>query len=124
MTTGVLFVAHGSPVLAANQELFDLVEGVRARGLYEGVEPAFLEGASPSIPEGLAACVRQGADKVVVIPYFLLPGRHVSEDLPRFLAEARERYPQVKFVLGDYLRFSERTGQAVLRRIREAGMLQ
>ncbi|TCP59476.1 CbiX protein [Tumebacillus sp. BK434] len=123
MTTGVLFVAHGSPVRAANQELLDLVDGVRARGHYGVVEPAFLEGASPDIPEGLARCVAQGADKVVVIPYFLLPGRHVSEDLPRFLAEAKALYPGTQFILGDYLRFSERMGQAVLRRIREAGMI-
>lgn len=123
MTTGVLFVAHGSPVRAANQELFDLVDSVRSRGLYGVVEPAFLEGASPGIPEGLARCVAQGADTVVVIPYFLLPGRHVSEDLPRFLAEAQALYPKTQFVLGDYLRFSEQIGLAVLRRIREAGMI-
>lgn len=124
MTTGVLFVAHGSLLSAANQELFDLIEAVKARGTYALVEPAFLEGASPSLPEGLSTCVAKGADKVVVIPYFLLLGKHVTDDLPRAIAAAKERFPPVEFVQGEHLSFSERLGAAVLSRIRETGVLQ
>jgi sirohydrochlorin ferrochelatase len=124
MTTGVLIVAHGSPVQAANQELFDLVEQFRKQSCYALVEPAFLEGAPPSIPEAIGACVAKGAGKVVITPYFLLPGKHVQEDLPAFLADAKKRYPKVQFVLGEHLRFSDKLGQAVLGRIREANVLQ
>jgi sirohydrochlorin ferrochelatase len=122
MSTAILLVAHGSPVAAANADLLRLVEIVRERSGYMIVEPAFLEGASPSIPDGIETCVRQGAGKVAVIPYFLLPGRHVAEDLPAFVAEARARHPYVTFVLGKHLGYDERLVQAVADRIREGGM--
>ncbi|MFD2168796.1 sirohydrochlorin chelatase [Tumebacillus lipolyticus] len=124
MTTGLLLVAHGSPIQVANQDLFLLVEQLRCRCDYEVIEPAFLEGAMPSIPDGIAACVDKGVRRVVIIPYFLLPGKHVAEDLPRFVEHARRQHAEVEFVLAEPLRFSHRLGQAVLRRIEEANVLQ
>jgi sirohydrochlorin ferrochelatase len=103
MREALLLIAHGSPIPAANADLWALAEGVRARRGDLVVEPAFLEGTSPSIPEGIDACVRQGAERVAVIPFFLLPGSHVSEDLPAFVEAARREYPDVEFVLGEPL---------------------
>lgn len=120
MKTAILVVAHGSPVAKANEDLFDLVEQVRERSGYEIVEAAFLERARPSIPEGMDACVRQGAGRVVVLPFFLLLGAHVVEDLPRLVEEARERYSGVEFVLGRHLGDDDRVALAALERIREA----
>ena len=42
----------------------------------------FLELAEPSIPDGIQRCIDAGATEVVVVPYFLSAGRHVSEDIP------------------------------------------
>lgn len=120
MKTAILVVAHGSPVVKANEDLFDLVEQVRERSGYEIVEAAFLERARPSIPEGMDACVRQGAGRVVVLPFFLLLGAHVVEDLPRLVEEARERHSGVVFVLGRHLGDDDRVALAALERIREA----
>jgi len=124
MTTAVLLVAHGSPVPAANRNLLEMVEAVRARGVYPIVEPAFLEGAEPSIPAGIDACVNRGADSVLVIPYFLLPGRHVVRDLPDFVQQAQERYPHVQFVLGKHLSGHEALAEIVLERVTESGFLR
>ncbi|MGB8957038.1 MAG: CbiX/SirB N-terminal domain-containing protein [Tumebacillaceae bacterium] len=120
MNTAILVVAHGSPVAKANEDLFYLVEQVRERSGCEIVEAAFLERARPSIPEGIDACVRRGAGRVVVLPFFLLLGAHVVEDLPRLVDEARDRHPGVEFVLGRHLGDDERVALAVLQRIREA----
>jgi len=98
--TGILLIAHGSPVQQANEDLLAVVGELRTRGRYDLVEPAYLEGASPSIPEGIRSCVEQGAERVVAIPYFLLPGGHVTLDLPAFMEEARTAYPDVEFALG------------------------
>ena len=119
MSTAVLLIAHGSPVQEANQDLFAMVELVRERGGYEFVEPAFLEGVSPSIPDGLDACVRQGAVRVVIIPYFLLPGSHVLEDIPELVGQARERYPDVEFVLGRHLGDHPLLAEVVRERLNE-----
>lgn len=120
MTTAVLLVAHGSPQAAANREVTELVSQLRERGRHSIVEPAFLEGASPSIPQGIAACVAQGASRVVVIPYFLLLGKHVLQDIPALVEEARARYPQVEFAIGQHLGAHPLLLDIALERLREA----
>ncbi|PWK14385.1 sirohydrochlorin chelatase [Tumebacillus permanentifrigoris] len=119
MRDAVLLIAHGSPVPAANADVHAMVEQVRARRGDVVVEPAFLEGTSPSIPEGIATCVRQGVQRVVVIPFFLLPGSHVSEDLPAFVEAARVEHPGVEFVLGQPLGADRLLREVVWARICE-----
>ncbi len=85
----LLLVDHGSRRAEANAQLEALAELVAARaGDGAIVRVAHMELASPSIAEGVAACVAAGAREVIVVPCFLAPGRHVIEDLPRLVAEA------------------------------------
>lgn len=49
------------------------------------------------------ACVNEGAETVVVTPYFLSNGRHIQEDLPRLVNEAQMLVPDVKCLLADPL---------------------
>ena len=52
------------------------------------VRYAHLEIATPTIAEGFLACVEAGATEVVAVPFFLGPGRHTAQDLPREMAQA------------------------------------
>jgi len=97
--TAVLLIAHGSRRDAANRDLAELAERIRARGLYPIVELAYLELTSPTIPEGGRACVVQGAEQVLMLPYFLSAGAHVVEDLERFRGELIAQNPQTHFTL-------------------------
>lgn len=63
------------------------------------VEPAHMELAEPSLPTAFARCVARGATTVVVHPYFLLPGRHWREDIPRLAAEAAREHPGVRWLV-------------------------
>jgi sirohydrochlorin ferrochelatase len=63
------------------------------------VEPAHMELAEPSIATAFRRCVERGASTVVVFPYFLLPGRHWSDDIPRLAAEAATHHPGVRFLV-------------------------
>jgi sirohydrochlorin ferrochelatase len=69
-----------------------VAEAYRQRSPWRIVEPAHMELAEPSIATAFARCVEQGAGLVVVFPYFLAPGRHWSEDIPRLVAEAANLY--------------------------------
>ncbi|KEO84412.1 sirohydrochlorin chelatase [Tumebacillus flagellatus] len=119
MKEALLLIAHGSRVPAANRDLHEMVRRVREQRDGWIVEPAFLEGTSPSIPEGIAACVRQGAKRVAVIPFFLLPGGHVSDDLPAFVEAARREHPGVEFRMGRPLGGHERVRQLLWEQICE-----
>ena len=61
------------------------------------VRHAHMELAEPTIAQGFAACVAAGASEVVAFPYMLSPGRHSTEDIPRFVAEASGAHPRVTF---------------------------
>ncbi|HWP34517.1 MAG TPA: CbiX/SirB N-terminal domain-containing protein [Thermodesulfobacteriota bacterium] len=86
---GVVLFAHGSRLAGANDHVRALAARLRAGGTFPICEAAFLELASPALPEAVAACVAQGAERVVVVPYFLALGRHVAEDLPALLDASR-----------------------------------
>jgi len=101
----LLIVAHGSRRVSSNDEVRDLAArvGELAGGRFDQVQAAFLELAEPSIPDGIQACIDAGADEVVVMPYFLSAGRHVSEDIPAEVARKQCEHPQVAIRLADYL---------------------
>jgi len=61
---------------------------------YSIVEPAHMELAEPSIATAFARCVQRGAKRVVVCPFFLGPGKHWTQDIPRLTAEAAAKFPE------------------------------
>ena len=94
----LLLVAHGSRRAPANREVAALARRLRAAaaGRWDRVAHAFLELAEPDVPTALADCVAAGAGEVVLVPYFLAAGRHVREDIPRLVKQARARHPGVR----------------------------
>lgn len=103
MKEALLVMVHGSPRPVANNDMFAVVDVIRERGTYSIVEVGFMEINEPAIPEAIERCVAQGAERVLAVPYFLHTGNHVTDDLPTLLEEAQARYPQVEFLMGDYL---------------------
>lgn len=119
MKTALLVMVHGSPRPESNGDMYQVVEMVKSRGIFDFVTVGFMECNDPSIPEAAAECVEAGADKVVAVPYFLHSGSHVAEDLPTLLEEAREKYPAVEWLMGDYLGRDEAVADVVAQRVRE-----
>lgn len=93
----ILLIAHGSRLATANRDLTLLAEQLRQRFDGHIVETAYLELTEPTIPQGAAACVASGASRVLMLPYFLSAGTHVTEDLKRFQAEFAAQWPSVRF---------------------------
>ena len=98
--TAVLLIAHGSRHAPANDELLQLAARFAALGDYRIVEPAFLELAKPDIPTGGARSVERGAERVLMVPYFLSAGVHLIRDLTAARDELERRHPAVSFLLG------------------------
>lgn len=98
-TLGVILVDHGSRREESNRLLLDVVRQFAEVSGLPIVEPAHMELAEPSIAAAFARCVDRGAKTVVVFPYFLSPGRHWYEDIPRLAAEAANRHHGVKYLV-------------------------
>ena len=100
---GALVVGHGSRRAEANADLEHVAAALRDRGRYPVVQVSFLELAVPTIDAGAELCVAAGATDVILLPYFLSPGKHVVEDLAAARDRLAEFFPGVRFVLADPL---------------------
>jgi len=99
MQLGVIIVDHGSRRDESNQMLehVSALFAERFKQRYRIVEPAHMELAEPSIATAYARCVERGAQRVVVCPFFLGPGKHWTQDIPRLTANAARQFPQTTY---------------------------
>lgn len=86
--TGVVIIDHGSVKQESNQRLLELVELFRQKTHYKTVQPAHMELAAPSMADAFQECVKHDVKLIVVSPFFLLPGKHWQQDIPRLAKEA------------------------------------
>ena len=93
----IVLVDHGSSREQSNRLLAEVAQAFRQHSDWPIVEPAHMELAEPSIATALGRCVQQGAEWVLLFPYFLGPGRHSTEDIPRLAAEAAAKYPGLRY---------------------------
>jgi sirohydrochlorin ferrochelatase len=96
---GIILVDHGSRRQESNAMLLDVVREFAEATALPIVEPAHMELAEPSIATAFSRCVERGATTVVVFPYFLLPGRHWNEDIPKLAAVAARQHAGVRYLV-------------------------
>lgn len=97
--TAVIIVDHGSRRTESNEMLHQAAARFAADSKYEIVEPAHMELAQPSISTAFDRCVQRGANRVIVFPYFLSPGRHWTDDIPALVAQAAQKHPTVEWLV-------------------------
>ncbi|MDQ3033074.1 MAG: CbiX/SirB N-terminal domain-containing protein, partial [Myxococcota bacterium] len=103
-TPAILLVDHGSRVAAANAQLAEIAARVaRDAGPDVVVRHAHMELASPSIGDAVAALAALGVSEIVLVPYFLAPGRHATIDIPRLAKEAAARHAGVEVRVAECL---------------------
>lgn len=102
----VVVAAHGSRAEAANRAHLDVVDALAealSGTVRLPVRPAFLELAEPTIGDAIDVAAATGAAAVLVVPYFLHPGRHLSDDLPAIVDAATARHPGTEIrLLGSF----------------------
>ena len=116
----VLLIDHGSRRAEANALLEAVAEEVRQRLPDRIVQIAHMEIAEPSIEQGVEACVSSGANAIVVHPYFLGPGNHTRNDIPKLVAAAAARHADLEITISDPLGLHTKLIDVVLERISDA----
>lgn len=97
-TDALLLVAHGSPDPDWRRPLEQLLERLRER-LGSRVALAYLAHA-PSIEDSVASFAAAGHTRVMVVAALLSPGgRHVKQDIPAAVDQARARFPALDIEL-------------------------
>ena len=91
----ILLISHGSRSVNTKKEVVELIVKLKVAKVADFIEYAFLELEEPSIPDGIDLCVRNGAKDIKILLNFLNSGRHVDQDIPRIILDARTKYPDV-----------------------------
>ena len=106
---GLIIVDHGSRRPESNEMLEEVVRQFVSRFADDGhgdeqiVEPAHMELAMPDIAEAYGRCVERGAGHIVVVPFFLAPGKHWARDIPSLTNQASARFPGTTYQIAEPL---------------------
>ncbi|MEU6764229.1 sirohydrochlorin chelatase [Streptomyces sp. NPDC046853] len=115
----VLLVADGSTDPEANADVHRAARLLWEGRGYAGVETAFVSLAAPDVPSGLDRCVRLGAARIVVLPYFLFTGT-----LPERILQQTEgwaaAHPGIEVHPADVIGPADELLDLVMERYREA----
>ena len=114
----LILVDHGSTVEQANETLARIAGLIETSGKsrFDIVKYCHMELAEPTVEQAFDACVREGAGHIVVHPYFLVPGKHSTEDIPRMVKEAASRHEGVSYHVTEPLGIHENIIEVVLER--------
>lgn len=120
MKTAILMMAHGSRIAEANNAAHQVAKMVQELTGFEIIEVSFRELHEPNIQSGIDTCVAKGAERILLMPYFLFMGAHVQHDLPEEIAEAKKRYPDLVMEMGGHLGAHPKLAEIESERIGEA----
>ncbi|WP_127529390.1 sirohydrochlorin chelatase [Paenibacillus kobensis] len=119
----ILLVGHGSRDPEGNEELLRFADTVRAIAPGYVIETCFLEFAKPSIDQGIAKCVEQGASRVVLVPIILFAAGHAKIHIPDAIDHAKRKYPHVQFAYGRPIGVHQKVINILKTRLTETGYL-
>jgi precorrin-8X/cobalt-precorrin-8 methylmutase len=116
----IIIIGHGSLVSGANNlEAVAALLKLRLGNAGDCVRAAYMQFARPDFPDVVAEMAALGATRIVVHPYFLNSGQHVTSDIPVMLEEAGAVYPGIKFIYTAPLGMHEKLADVAAERIRE-----
>jgi sirohydrochlorin cobaltochelatase len=118
--TAVILVGAGTSDPDANGDLCKAARLVweRFNDRFALVETAWVSLTRPSVGESIDRCVRLGAQRIVIVPYFLNTGVLLKRIDAR-LAEARSTHPAVELVRGKHFGLHPRVLDLLERRAQE-----
>lgn len=117
----VLFVGHGSKDAEGNEEVREFVRSVAAELEQPIVETCFLEFESPTIAQGIQACVNKGATEIAVVPIMLFSAGHAKVHIPYAIYEASQRHPSIRFKYGKPVGVHAQVLEILTSRLETAG---
>ncbi|MBF0259183.1 MAG: CbiX/SirB N-terminal domain-containing protein [Desulfamplus sp.] len=121
----LILLAHGSRRKESAQEVTDMAHilenSAREQGQFEIIRPAFMQFCEPDFYQVVDKIIQEEIDfnsdkqtnkivkggtkslEIVILPYFISAGSHVSEDIPDLLKKAEEKYPDISFSVTPHL---------------------
>ncbi len=96
-TSGLILYVHGARDPRWAEPFQRLRARIDERMPDLPVTVAFLEHATPDLPQAAATMAAAGVQRIRIVPLFFGRGGHLREDFPRQLAAARDQCPSIEF---------------------------
>lgn len=117
---GVIILGHGSKVKRANATIYKVIEEIRRKGAPGIIEPSYLQMHSPNLHASVKKVIDKGCKKIVIVPFFLFTGNHVTRDIPKEIEREAKFYQGVEFIYAKNIGDDPRISEIVLDCIKKA----
>jgi sirohydrochlorin cobaltochelatase len=113
--SAVILFSHGSVLCGSEQTVYRHAERMAASGCFSAVEVGFLNYSHPTFDEAVSRIAEAGVNEIRVVPYFLVAGKFVTSDLPKAIAAAASKFPDIRFSICPVMGVEPELVDAVLR---------
>jgi len=117
--TAVLLIARGGSDPYANGDFYKITRLLWEKLPVKYVESAFMGVTDPRVEEGIERCVKLGAKKIIMLPYFLFTGI-LMERMHAMCEKFNEQFPACEIQIANYFGYHERLQNVLLERIEQA----
>lgn len=117
--TAVLLLGRGGSDPDANSDLYKIARLLWEKTNFKIVEPAFMGVTDPLVDEGIERCIKLGAKKVIILPYFLFTGILIKR-LEEMKGSFQNQYSGVEIKLAGYFGYHPRLQTILKERVEEA----
>ncbi|WP_249593770.1 sirohydrochlorin chelatase [Peribacillus frigoritolerans] len=117
--TAILLIGRGGSDADANSDIYKISRLLWEKLNVKWVETAFMGVTDPHVDEGIERCIRLGAKKVVMLPYFLFTGV-LMERMEDMLRGYQEQYHDREFILAKYFGYHPTLQNILQERVIEA----
>lgn len=115
--TGLVIIGHGSKLPHNRENLEKLATILRKRAQFKTVEIAFMVRNTPTIPEAIEDMAKKGVKKIVLVPAFLAPGVHTTQEIPELIGmkdkESQLTAKGIQLIYGEPLGSDERIADII-----------
>ena len=115
----ILLVGHGSRAKAGNAEVEEFACQWKKRNPTWKIEVCYIEYADVLLDAGLEKAAKGCTSKrVVIVPLILNAAGHVKMEVPIAIDQARDRFPDVEFILTPHLGANQEVLKLLNRRLK------
>ncbi len=120
MKTAVIILFHGSRAEGSERSVKRIIADVRSRGEFSIVIEAYLKYGLPRVNDAIDNCIRQHAEKIVIVPFFMQPGAHVTRDIPAFIQAMKKKHSEVEITMADFVGAHPRMTEIVIEMVKKS----
>ncbi|HEY3373906.1 MAG TPA: precorrin-8X methylmutase [Candidatus Aquicultor sp.] len=108
MSTGFIVLGHGSKVPETVETLKDITNSLKRRLRLDQVRYAALQFNTPTLPDAIESLISGGINDIVILPFFLIEGNHMRQDIPEIISDEKRKHPSVSITLAEHIGADDR----------------